>query len=259
MKLICLNIWGGKMYKPLMEFIKKHKATTDIFCFQEVFQSDTNISESSGFKMNILFDLTNTLKNFQGYFVKSVSGYDMVKLVNFEVNLGNAIFVKKYIKTSSYEEIFIHIVDGEIVRRKGYFESSRTLQFIQFKLRDKLLNVYNLHGLWIPDFAGGKKDNKERLLQSEKIIRFIQKYNGEKIMVGDFNLDPETKSLKIIENNLINLIKEYNIPTTRTSLYTRKNKFADYTLVSSGIKVISFEVPNINISDHRPMILEFDF
>lgn len=76
--------------------------------------------------------------------------------------------------------------------------------------------------------------------------------------MGDFNLDPDTKSLKILERNLKNLIKEYKISTTRSSLYARQHKFADYVLVSPGIKVINFQVPDIAISDHLPMILEFN-
>ena len=256
MTLISLNIWGGKIYKPLIGFIEKHSETTDIFCFQEVLQSNSSVSESSGYKMDIFDDLAIVLKDFQGYFAKSLSGYDMVKLVNFEVYLGNAIFVKKSITVTSYEKIFIHHVEGGIIKRKDYFETSRSLQSIQVKLGSKIFNVYNLHGIWIPD-SFGKIDNKERIRQSKKIEQFIQKHNEEKIVVGDFNLDPDTKSLKILENHLINLIKKYAIPTTRTSLYTGKHKFADYTLVSPGIKVINFQVPNISISDHCPMILEF--
>ena len=35
-------------------------------------------------------------------------------------------------------------------------------------------------------------------------------------------------------------------------------EFADYTFVTSGIKVESFEVPDVPISDHLPMILKFN-
>ncbi|MBI2028017.1 MAG: endonuclease/exonuclease/phosphatase family protein [Candidatus Levybacteria bacterium] len=257
MKLISLNIWGGKIYKPLVEFIEKHSETTDIFCFQEVSQSNSGIFESSGYRMNIFGDLSISLKDFKGYFARTFKGYDMTKFVDFEVYFGIAIFVKKSFNITFYEDIFIHHVEGGIIKRKNYLETSRKLQFVQVKSENKILNVYNLHGIWTPDSSGGNKDSEERIGQSRKIEQFIQKQYGEKIVVGDLNLDPDTKSLKILENHLTNLIKKYNISSTRTSLYTRRHKFADYTLVSPGIKVINFEVPNINISDHRPMILEF--
>ncbi len=256
MKLISLNIWGGKIYKPLLDFIQMQSQTTDIFCFQEVFQNNAGIAESSGYKTDILSDLAYTLNDFQEYFAKTFTGYDMIKLVDFELNFGLAMFVKKYIKVLSYDKTLIHKAEGGVRRRKGYFETSRSIQTIQFQQNNKIFNVYNLHGLWVPDSLG-KRDNEERIQQSKRIEDFMQKQAGLKIMAGDFNLDPDTQSLKILEKNLKNLVKEYNIPTTRSSLYTRGHKFADYILVSQGIKVIDFQVPNTSVSDHLPMILEF--
>ena len=36
MKLISLNIWGGKLWNDLVILLEYHAADTDIFCFQEV-------------------------------------------------------------------------------------------------------------------------------------------------------------------------------------------------------------------------------
>ena len=59
-----------------------------------------------------------------------------------------------------------------------------------------------------------------------------------------------------------NLIIEKNIPRTRSKLspFWGKSdfqKFADYTFVSKNIVVKDFSVPDVEISDHLPMILEF--
>ena len=55
-----------------------------------------------------------------------------------------------------------------------------------------------------------------------------------------------------------NLIKEFSIKGTRTHHYKKTSeRYADYILVSGGIKVKTFEVPEIIVSDHLPMILEF--
>ena len=37
-----------------------------------------------------------------------------------------------------------------------------------------------------------------------------------------------------------------------------EQKFADYVFVSKDVKVKNFEVPNIEISDHLPLILDFE-
>lgn len=86
---------------------------------------------------------------------------------------------------------------------------------------------------------------------------------GSKIIVGDFNLLPETESLKIIGEGMRNLIGEFNIARTRSNLspfFGKKEfqKFADYTLATPDVKVLDFKVLEVEVSDHLPMILEFD-
>lgn len=58
------------------------------------------------------------------------------------------------------------------------------------------------------------------------------------------------------ELNCRKLIKEYGITSTRTSLYTKPNKFADYVFVSRGIKIIDFKILPDEVSDHTPLFLE---
>ena len=59
-----------------------------------------------------------------------------------------------------------------------------------------------------------------------------------------------------------NLIKDFSIATTRNALSygnypeSERQYFADYVFVSSGVRVLNFSVPEIEISDHLPMILE---
>jgi hypothetical protein len=63
-------------------------------------------------------------------------------------------------------------------------------------------------------------------------------------------------------NGYKNLIGDYQIITTRNnlawSLYPDKQYFADYVFASPEIKVKSFEVPNNEVSDHLPLILEIE-
>jgi endonuclease/exonuclease/phosphatase family metal-dependent hydrolase len=77
-------------------------------------------------------------------------------------------------------------------------------------------------------------------------------------LCGDFNLQPETKSLAILEKGMRNLIKEFNIDTTRNYLYDHKEKYADYFLVSPEVKILSFKVIDTLVSDHLPLVLEFE-
>ena len=127
--------------------------------------------------------------------------------------------------------------------------------FINFKSELSPYTILNFQGMWHPTIK--KIDCPERILQSQKIRVFMDALPGEKILCGDFNLNPDTESLALLEKGMRNLVKEYNITTTRSELYPKEQKFADYTLVTPGVDVKSFTVPALTVSDHLPMILEF--
>ncbi|MCK5025267.1 MAG: hypothetical protein KAS15_01655, partial [Nanoarchaeota archaeon] len=81
------------------------------------------------------------------------------------------------------------------------------------------------------------------------------------IIVGDFNLFPESKSIQILNKEFRNLIDEYNITTTRPDFVDSRdvgNNVVDYIFVNDKIKVNNFKVFNTIISDHFPLILDFD-
>ncbi len=111
-----------------------------------------------------------------------------------------------------------------------------------------------IHGLWN---GKGKTDTEDRILQSQRIKKFMSTIHNPIILCGDFNLHPETDSLKMLDENMANLIKTHNITSTRSQYYPKEEKFADYILVSSDIKVKEFKVMQEPVSDHLPLWLEF--
>src|SRR3989344_1461043 len=224
MKLISLNIWGGHDLTPLLNFINDQSKDTDIFCFQEVIYSENDGVSKEGYKSNNLVYIKNCLKNYTCYFHPSHENFLFDSPTNFPLEVGPAIFVKNIITEKN---------------GKDYM-------------------VINLHGITFP---GTKLDTAARIKQSKKTLGVLNNFNGKKILVGDFNLMPSTKSIKMLEDSgLVNLIKKYKIRKTRSNLNIYgKQRFADYTLVSKDIKVHNFNVPqNILISDHLPMILNFN-
>ena len=104
----------------------------------------------------------------------------------------------------------------------------------------------------------GKTDTEERILQSKHIRDFIKRQNEQTILVGDFNLSPDTESLAIVEEGLRNLVKEYGVTSTRTSFYKKEEKFADYALASPDVNIVDFKVLPDEVSDHAPLYLEID-
>ncbi len=243
MKLITLNIWGGKVYTPLINFIKEESKTIDIFCFQEVFNRKELISDSvnSKWRYDIYSQIENVLSDHQGFFAPS------------ELDFGLATFVRKSIRVSEEGDIFVHRWKNAKVEGDNT-SLGRNLQYIKITFKDKVYTIGNLHGIWN---GKGKTDTQDRIEQSNKINSFLDHVKGSQIVCGDFNLLPDTKSLTILESKMINLIKVYNITSTRTKLYIKPDKFADYILNTPDITIKEFKVLKNEVSDHSPLYLEF--
>lgn len=239
------------MREPLFDFLGRYSKKIDIFCFQEVFAGSFDEKGNWGSKdfeekVSIFRDLEKILPNHFGI---------LENLIDYEFGFrkGLAIFVKKNIPIEGQGEVTICDPD-QLLKPKDTLAFGN-LQYIKIAGINKPLTIGNVHGL----FNGpSKNDDPDRLEQSRRIKGFFDNVAGAKILCGDFNLWPDTESLKLLENDMRNLIKEYNITSTRSNFFKFPNKYADYVLVSPEIKVIDFKVIGEEISDHLPVYLEFE-
>ena len=135
-------------------------------------------------------------------------------------------------------------------------DHDRKLQWFEIKLNNKKLLIMNVHLTHRPE---GKKDSKKRVDQISTIINFMNTFDCPKILAGDFNLLPDTKCIEMLESyGLRNLIKKYDVRSTRTELYKKELRFADYIFVSPEIIVKDFKILQDIVSDHTPLCLDFD-
>ncbi len=260
MKLICLNIWGGKAYEPLMEFIREQAESTDIFCFQEVFRSPRkDIEKSNGARVHALDELAAALPDFNRVFHADINGVDESGPVDFEIEGGQAEFVKKSISIISSGEISAHSPQNTIPSRKQEF-SPDNFGYSRISYGNRTITVINVHGLtYRPD---DKLDTPERLEQSRLIKEFALNEKSPVIICGDFNVTTKTKSVKTFGDSFTDLIEKYRISRTRSKLSPwygtpSELKFSDYVFVSPNIEITDFKVPEVEISDHLPLIMEF--
>jgi endonuclease/exonuclease/phosphatase family metal-dependent hydrolase len=242
MKLITLNIWGGYLRNPLLRFIHNHRHI-DIFCFQELYSNANKplTHKEKELSLNIFADLKKLLPDHQAIFKPAVQNI-----------YGIGMFIKNSIDIIGEGEINIH-------QKQHYpgigLNHDRNLQWIECVYNKKIVSILNVHGLWN---GKGKKDTPERLIQSQRICQFMNTINTPKILCGDFNLRPETQSMRLLEQGMTNLITKNNIRSTRTSFYAKEEKFADYILTSPEIIVNHFSVMSNEVSDHSPLLLDFD-
>lgn len=258
MKLLSLNIEGGASDDRFFKYIQAKAKTTDIFCFQEVFSSKKSIKIGSGARMNVLGELKRLLKDFESVYLPVSTKAGEYFKVGCSVELCLAIFYRKGISLEKhFGKHVVGTLNGEVDFKNG--KEANAIQCAKFVSQEGMLWVINFHGVSKP---GNKLDNPVRIKQSKTIARVLAKLKEPKILCGDFNLMPNTESIRIIERTgLKNLIKVYKIKNTRNSIswkrYNNRQSFADFTFVSPNIEVKNFKVPYVLASDHLPMIMDF--
>ena len=226
MKIIFLNTWNGKIKDKITEFIKGHSKDTDVFCFQEVYPEMRQLCQE------LLLDYDE----FFAY--KQIEGDDFPQ----------ASYVRKKLRAFSSA-----VLEGQANTGLGVN--------IGINIKGKIIHICNFHGRYRP---GHKLDTSERLGQSKGLIEFFKGKQGLKIIGGDFNMLPNTESMRMFsENGYRDLIKEFDVKTTRNQLAwamypDNPQYYSDYVFLSPDVRLKIFSVPNLEISDHEPLILEIE-
>ena len=265
MKLISLNVALFEANNNLLaEFLREQNA--DIICLQEITRTLEDSVKAKYVSKDAVDSVTPKLKyfffgpnsvmgdfeqiNFHG---KEVFRFEFGGLMEF----GN--YTKSQYKIIKAQNIFVqNCFTYTTDQSKWPDEDYRAVLVTDHIIYGKKLRIMNYHGVWTRNKLGN-----EMSLHANKIINDLAlKAEGEVILCGDFNLFPDTPSMKIFEKNLISLVDTFNIKTTRPStneLSKSKRNVVDYIWVSKGIKVKDFKVVNTDLSDHLPLILDFDF
>lgn len=230
MKTIFLNVWHANRKTELTTFISDHQPTTDVFCFMEA-EPDTQ-----RYLRELLLDYTE---------------YTAEKTANERGIISLAIYVRKPLRVVSVQPL-LQDTPGAGLALLAYIEQD-----------GHLFSVTAVHGI---SFGGDTKlDTPGRIVQSQTIIDALKDSNMPAIVGGDFNLLPETKSISLFaEAGYADLIADYEIKTTRNRLIWERypdtiQYYADFAFTNTGLSVQSFSVPNNEVSDHLPLIVETTF
>ena len=263
MKLISLNVALFQANnKQLGSFLRKQDA--DFVCLQEV---SKGLEKSVNKKFVSINSIDKSTSNMKYFFYGPSSVFDkfIVKEYHdkpFRFQLGGMIefgnYTKAKFKIQKGQNIFVeNCFTFSLSQLNWPQEDYRSVLITDHDINGKKLRILNYHGIWTRNKLGNKKT-----LKSNKIINDLAlQAESEVIICGDFNLFPDTAPMKIFEKNLISLVDKFNIKTTRPAtneLSSSKRNVVDFVWVSRGVKVNKFEVPDVEISDHLPLILDFD-
>ena len=264
MKLLSLNVALFEANNSkLTKFLQNEKP--EIICLQEVVR-EIEETVSPEFVTKGPVDKASSNLEYSFYGPNSVMhNFDMEDFhgqEHFRFDLGGLAEMGNYVRSK------FKIVKGQNIFLENHFtyttdysnwpdEDFRAVLVVDLIINDKPVRVLNYHGIW----TRGKLGNDKTLAACQKINTLALETKGEVIICGDFNLFPDTPSMKLFEGNFTSLVDKFNIKTTRpvsNELNGSDRNVVDFVWVSKGIKVKNFEVLDSDVSDHLPLILEFD-
>lgn len=256
MKLVCLNTWGGLAgHEPLHSFFLNNN-DVDIFCLQEMWEGGRYLIGSTiqGGPREVSTVDESTLFEGVSYIASALPTHSVFFNSFFRGHYGTVFFVKNSIPV--LEEGFEYIYrEAGYINPENIADHARTVHYIRIQTGSGIRTIAQLHGLWN---GQGKGDSDDRLLQSEKVVATLARLGGPTVLCGDFNLTPDTQSIRIIENaGFENLITRHGVTSTRSSHYPKPIKYADYIFVNAGIVANDFKVLPDEVSDHLPLYLDF--
>jgi len=264
MKLLCLNVALFEANNDLLHtFISEQNP--DFICLQEITRAlqktvkkdyiTKEVIDQATPQLDFFFYGPNSVmgnfeqKNFHG---KDIYRFEFGGLMEFG-NYTKSRYIIVKAQNVFVQNCFTYSID----QSKWPDEDYRAVLVTDHVINGKKLRILNYHGVWTRNKMGTEKS----MTANNIIKKLALQAEGEVIICGDFNLFPDTPSMKMFEGDFISLGDTYNIKTTRppsNELHAEsKRNVVDYIWVSKGIKVEDFQVVESNVSDHLPLVLNF--
>lgn len=286
LKVICLNLWmGGLLFDEILEFLKNEDP--DLILLQEVynghntslkrnFRSFSVLEEKLGFKYShfapaFLEIVDNSAENYIENFAAGslISGeVSMVDAPKQKIEQGNAIFSK--FPLESQETRFYDVPFGSRIDEFEYYSvTPRNLQHVVIDLSGQDLQSHNFHvfntqGIW--DTHGDDTDRRLKMgdIIVNEVSACLESEKAPLLLAGDFNFNTNTKTVKNIESVLESIFKS----DLKTSFnFKRKDlekdpgyatSAVDMMFVSKDLRVVKRSCPDVDVSDHLPLIAELE-
>ena len=251
--IVNLNLWhGGRLYEPMLEFLRQTDA--DILIAQEAYDGTDE-------QLSVQFRTMTTLPEALGYDHAAFERLFPLTVDGARTHFGNAVFSRFPITSSRatffdvpYTEDYEHPQEEP---GSDFSQTPRALQVCELDIDGIALNVFNNHGIW--GFDG--KDTERRLAMTDTILQTVGDQQRT-LLAGDFNVDEKTRTIGNIEKRLTNIFKgerttSFNVSRKDSPGYA--TAVVDFIFVSDDIEVITHESPEVDVSDHLPLVCRLAF
>lgn len=243
-KFLSLNLWHGKLIESAVDFLEQQDG--DIVILQEV-HGGTDPALPPALRS---FEL---IKERLGYPACEFSPGLLFNHPEGKVPNGNAIFSKFPIVGSSLAFFNETFNDDYYDIPENYSTYPRTLQHAVLDTPAGEVNIFNFHGVW--DLDG---DNySERRRHMAKII--LEAIDGKPnvLLGGDTNAKHTNQAMRDIEQRLTSVFGD-ELATTfnmrRKDNPGYGSAAVDLLFVSPGIEILSKDCPDVDVSDHLPVV-----
>jgi endonuclease/exonuclease/phosphatase (EEP) superfamily protein YafD len=229
-----LNVWRGTRQNELDVYLGNQRGSVDAFCFQE----SVSVRGPVG--------------------VDALSGYALISLPEKRVTVHDHFDQLSFISPDYNVLAKLELPGLEGACGQGLYTKIQTPA-------GGILHLVNYHGMSRPV---DKLDDPDRLRVSRAIIDYCRDLDGPVAIGGDFNLFPETESIRMFAAaGYRDLIADYGVECTRNRFAWErypdsKQYFSDFVFINDKVKLIDFVVPDKypdnQVSDHLPLLLEIE-
>jgi endonuclease/exonuclease/phosphatase (EEP) superfamily protein YafD len=170
---------------------------------------------------------------------------------------GNAVLSKLPIAQTNITFFAYPYRDDYIATPDNWPKRPRNLQHVEILSDAGVLNVFNFHGVWDID---GDNFSEQRRQMSETILKAIDGKQNV-ILTGDSNAKETNPAMRAIEQYLQSVFGDewstsFNMRRKDNLGYA--SAVVDHMYVSPEIRVVSKSMPDVDISDHLPLVVELE-
>ncbi len=249
LKFICLNLWwGGNLFPQIIEFLREEDA--DIVALQEAHDGRDPALKDRLRSLQVL-------KQELGYPHQDFAEALKLKLPEGKVPSGNAVLSKYTITGRSVVPLFDSTKSEYLDIPEQWPIFPRILQHLSLDTPAGEVNVFNMHGVW--DLDGDNPSPQRRTM----VDRTLEAIDGKPnvLLAGDTNATTGNPLLRDIEKNLVSvfgreLASTFNMRRKTNPGYA--TSAVDHMWVSPNIKVLSKDCPDVDISDHLPLVVNLE-
>ena len=227
-----------------IDFLRSEDA--DVVLLQEVYDGrDTSWNDPGTRSRMMLDELGYAHQDYAPAFNKIIE--------QLPIPEGNLILSKFPIKKQSVTFFDVPFADNFEQHRGNFATTPRNLQHVVLDVDGTGVNVFNTQGVWGED----GNDNDRRLAMGKTIAEAVRGL-PRVILGGDFNVQEQTRSMAQIEDVGLRNIFKAELKSTFNLRRKTNPGFAtavvDMLFVSPDLEVVEHACPNVDVSDHLPLV-----